>query len=558
MSFIREFNFKSKESILIFIILSSFFIVQFNYINTAGTTYDADGLRFGSNIIIEKIKRISSFNFDFSNLPFSDVEYYGMLVILPAYIFSQFFKRFVSNPNDLGFESIDGVIYYLMNFYLIVYVVVCLYFISKKIRDIDLRTSLIFIIILIMTPSFSGHSLFNMKDIPYALQFFLFSVYFSEYIQNHLNNNSKNMNFKLGILMGLLLAVRLNGIFFAFLIILIGAIMLIINKNFNFNKFFTDMTVVTLIGFGLLYLLTPSSWVSPIDWIQNAIYQQFFLEWSGSTLTNGEFIIATEMKWYYLFIWFFVKLPIFFHLSVLLYLYVKLKKIKLNILSDISVIFIVSVFLIFAIFKPSVYDGIRQFLFLIPFFVLFATDTFIKYFNHKNINLYVFLIPTILYFSFTQFGLGAYKYVYFNEFVDIEKVSIECNNVDGCGNWATDYWGFSGREVATYLNNNLMEGDIPNKAEFAWRDNSTSLLVCRPNITVDTYLDKNINYNKLTLGDFSRSEIITTTFHRPRYEDDSCKLLINEIDYSCSTIYSFSKNIRFSTIKLAHIKECKI
>ena len=118
MSFIREFNFKSKESILIFIILSSFFIVQFNYINTAGTTYDADGLRFGSNIIIEKIKRISSFNFDFSNLPFSDVEYYGMLVILPAYIFSQFFKRFVSNPNDLGFESIDGVIYYLMNFYI--------------------------------------------------------------------------------------------------------------------------------------------------------------------------------------------------------------------------------------------------------------------------------------------------------------------------------------------------------------------------------------------------------------------------------------------------------
>ncbi len=558
MSFIREFNFKSKESILIFIILSSFFIVQFNYINTAGTTYDADGLRFGSNIIIEKIKRISSFNFDFSNLPFSDVEYYGMLVILPAYIFSQFFKRFVSNPNDLGFESIDGVIYYLMNFYLIVYVVVCLYFISKKIRDIDLRTSLIFIIILIMTPSFSGHSLFNMKDIPYALQFFLFSVYFSEYIQNHLNNNSKNMNFKLGILMGLLLAVRLNGIFFAFLLILIGAIMLIINKNFNFNKFFTDMTVVTLIGFGLLYLLTPSSWVSPIDWIQNAIYQQFFLEWSGSTLTNGEFIIATEMKWYYLFIWFFVKLPIFFHLSVLLYLYVKLKKIKLNILSDISVIFIVLVFLIFAIFKPSVYDGIRQFLFLIPFFVLFATDTFIKYFKHKNINLYVFLVPTILYFSFTQFGLGAYKYVYFNEFVDIEKVSIECNNVDGCGNWPTDYWGFSGREVATYLNNNLMEGDIPNKAEFAWRDNSTSLLVCRPNITVDTYLDKNINYNKLTLGDFSRSEIITTTFHRPRYEDDSCKLLINEIDYSCSTIYSFSKNIRFSTIKLAHIKECKI
>ena len=106
-----------------------------------------------------------------------------------------------------------------MNFYLIVYVVVCLYFIYKKVRDINPRTSLIFILILIMTPSFSGHSLFNLKDIPYALQFFLFSLFFSEYIQNYLNNNYEKMNFKLGILMGLLLAVRLNGILFAFLII---------------------------------------------------------------------------------------------------------------------------------------------------------------------------------------------------------------------------------------------------------------------------------------------------------------------------------------------------
>ena len=189
MSFSRELNLKLKESILIFIVLASFFIVQFNYINIAGTTYDADGLRFGSNIIIEKIIRISSFNFNFSDLPFSDVEYYGMLVILPAYIFAQLFKRFFINPTDLGFENIDGVIYYLMNFYLIVYVVVCLYFIYKKVRNINPRTSLIFILILIMTPSFSGHSLFNLKDIPYALQFFLFSLFFSEYIQNYLNNN---------------------------------------------------------------------------------------------------------------------------------------------------------------------------------------------------------------------------------------------------------------------------------------------------------------------------------------------------------------------------------
>ena len=94
MSFSRELNLKSKESILIFIVLASFFIVQFNYINTAGTTYDADGLRFGSHIIIEKIKRISSFNFNFSDLPFSDVEYYGMLVFCRHIFLLNYLKDF--------------------------------------------------------------------------------------------------------------------------------------------------------------------------------------------------------------------------------------------------------------------------------------------------------------------------------------------------------------------------------------------------------------------------------------------------------------------------------
>lgn len=66
--------------------------MQMNYINTAGTTYDADGLRFGANIVIEKILRIFTLDTNFSDLPFSDVEFYGMFVILPAYIFSHFFK----------------------------------------------------------------------------------------------------------------------------------------------------------------------------------------------------------------------------------------------------------------------------------------------------------------------------------------------------------------------------------------------------------------------------------------------------------------------------------
>ena len=74
--------------ILIYSSLLIFFINQLTYIHTAGTTYDADGLRFGANIVAQKIQRILSLNTDFSDLPVSDVEFYGMFVILPAYLFS--------------------------------------------------------------------------------------------------------------------------------------------------------------------------------------------------------------------------------------------------------------------------------------------------------------------------------------------------------------------------------------------------------------------------------------------------------------------------------------
>ena len=32
--------------------------------------------------------------------------------------------------------------------------------------------------------------------------------------------------------------------------------------------------------------------------------------------------------------------------------------------------------------------------------------------------------------------------------VDEDNISKSCENIDGCGDWATDYWGFSGKEIA--------------------------------------------------------------------------------------------------------------
>ncbi len=68
----------------------------------------------------------------------------------------------------------------------------------------------------------------------------------------------------------------------------------------------------------------------------------------------------------------------------------------------------------------------------------------------------------------------------------------------------------------------------------------------------------NLNFNFLQIEDFSRSTFYVTTFHRPRYLDDSCKFTINNIRYSCKSIYVLKKRIRLDEIPLAYINECRI
>ena len=50
--------------------------------------------------------------------------------------------------------------------------------------------------------------------------------------------------------------------------------------------------------------------------------------------------------------------------------------------------------------------------------------------------------------------------MYLNEFVTEDQITFECNNVDGCGDWLTDYWGFSAKNLADNINKNKFEDVI--------------------------------------------------------------------------------------------------
>jgi hypothetical protein len=185
------------------------------------------------------------------------------------------------------------------------------------------------------------------------------------------------------------------------------------------------------------------------------------------------------------------------------------------------------------------------------------TETILYLKNKKNILNFV-IVLNIFYLVSTQFSLAPYNYVYFNELVEENSISLSCENYDGCGNWSTDYWGYSGKNLADYINNNLEEG---------------FLLVCRPDVSILPYLDAdttNFVYNSTfdkpsatklnytttdttVLKDLKVESFYVASFHRPRLNENSCLL---ETVLNCEDIYIEQTIMRNVKVNLSYLKKC--
>ena len=163
-----------------------------------------------------------------------------------------------------------------------------------------------------------------------------------------------------------------------------------------------------------------------------------------------------------------------------------------------------------------------------------------------EIKIFIFIFCGA-YLIFTQIGLGAYKYTYFNELVQTENISSYCENIDGCGDWSSDYWGFSGKEMANLINLEYM-------------DDIDYLLSCKPPQSVNTYLDYRINTyrNVLDIVDLGQSEFHVVSFHRPRKINDSCRFDTNKFIYSCNEIDKITTRLRNGDLNLSYLSLCGV
>ena len=349
-------------------------------------------------------------------------------------------------------------------------------------------------LVLALFPRFWGHSFFNPKDIPFAAMFTL-GTYIGCYLIDYYLKTSKRQVVRLGfnrltlfslfygILIGLVSGTRIGGCFLLFFVV-VTHFFVNFRKN-HYRSFLPFISVYILILIAWVITVTvihPASWSNPLTWLLDTFNYLSQHGWSGDLLFEGKFIPAQSLPWYYLPKWIVITTPLIFQIAFILGLVSIL--FKFNKFKDIQLVCILLVLLqifflpLVAIVKQStIYDGIRQFLFIIPGIAVIVTVSLIWIYqtiSNKKIKLFTFTLIAVLFLQiiFDMISLHPYEYIYFNR--------ISGGLAKARNQYETDYWGLSMREGMEWINKNAS----PNTIVVSSSQLDSSRTFATPGITV--------------------------------------------------------------------------
>ena len=368
----------------------------------------------------------------------------------------------------------------------------------------------------LLNPIFFGHMAMNSKDTIIAFAHVWSTYILLRYLQKQ--NSSNNCNsyiFLAGLTVGLGTGVRLPFIatlipIFLFAIIDIFFFKKITNREFSFKRFVIHLPIVLIIG----YLIAISFWphvhvnifTEPFKLFLTQIKSHVFgVPW---ILINGSLFDTSQLPKSYIIINFFYKSPEFILLCYLIFIYFILVK-KNFFLSQFDFfygkIFLVLLILLFPIiyfiFLPyRVYDGLRLFLNMIPYFNIIPGLAI--YYLIYNFNS---LIPKILsglvvslfvYYLFIFILLTPYQYTYLNLFIGNFSNAYE--------KFENDYWAVSIKELIK---------KIPNETNLITNNKKVKIAFCgAPHDIIKKELNKlkNLKFEQKDLYDEDFEYVIMT------------------------------------------------
>ena len=396
---------------------------------------------------------LTSFGDD-ENFQFRNNEFYPGLYDTLSYAIGQIIliinKKFYANNIDIVMHSV--------NIFFSTLSILGLYLFSKKIFNKNI--ALISVLLTLLNPFFFGHMGMNSKDIVVFFSLIWFSYYFYLYCSENerLIKNLLLASFFLGFGCG----VRLTFLVVVFPVIICGLIYLYNKYRSDYLNLIKRLIPHVFITFFITIFFVVLCWPHIFKAIQSDNLLRFLsiiikntINWNDGPkigLLNGEYyeVFNTPKSYFVYFV--FYRLPIYFSILLIFSYYLIFSK-KLKIRDEIVdfnnkflIINLIAFFpiLLVLILSANVYDNIRLFLFVIPFFCIitsFSINQLLKTFkdNTKN-KIFVFIILILFSFSFYRFIiLTPYQYTYVNYVYPSYEKTID--------KFEQDYWGTSYKEL---------------------------------------------------------------------------------------------------------------
>ena len=399
-----------------------------------------------------------------------------------------------------------------------------LFLLSKKIFNKEiayLATLLCF-----LNPFFFGHMSMNPIDtiISFSLIWFAYSIYLY-----CVNFEKKRLRFLIlaSFFMGFGLGTRLP-----FLIvpvpIMLTALIYVISKysskfeNYKiYKKIFFDFLIFTSIAFFLMVLAWPFFHNTPSILLEafNISTVVKYPHGPVQDIINGDYYEMTKTPRTYFFSFFIFRMPIF--ILILFFTLIITLKVNNNFFTSkfsqfkkkIIIIFSIVFFpvILHLIFQVKIYNGIRLFLFIIPFLsLLLAIGLYylLQNFRKSVYVKYLLVTSTIFFLLFLQrfFYLTPYHYDYSNFF------NIKFSNTEKL--YIHDYWAASYKELMESIKANPDLKEI--KADF-----------CGGHFFTLKYLAHKYSGKKVTLVPYKQADyiIMINTVTNVLNNKSSCFLL---------------------------------
>lgn len=324
------------------------------------------------------------------------------------------------------------------------------------------RAGFLGLVLMAIWPQFFGQSMNNPKDIPFAFAY-VFSIYYLLKLVDELPGPRTRTLILSTIGIALAINMRVGGL------ILIGMLFAFVIGNYILSKSFRQaftidknatgktikyLLIISVVSYFGGLLFWPYGLMAPFSHPFTALSEITNFSINIKVLFNGKRMFSNEIPWNYVPVWLWVTTPLVIIIAaVLIPVVILLARKQFNVSYLLLIVFATVFPWAYIVYKnSSLYDGMRQVLFITPTIGVLAAVTWEFFFRSaksKGMQYGVaaaLLIGILLPLRFS-FANHPNQYVYFNELYGGIKHAY--------GNFDTDYYMNSIREDCDWVKENV-------------------------------------------------------------------------------------------------------